>query len=149
MYGLRVLGRAALGLGLLLLGAGIVVVAGAAIVAGDWLLAREPWIGIGLTLLVMALAVIGVVGLVLNVIEPIGRVRLLAIPPVLLAVVVWLVAYLVPLSGACCDQPDRDIRTILYSLPEALVLLILATLAILVPLAIGRRRISRRRSRVG
>ena len=145
MYGLRVLARVTLGLGLLLLAVGVVLTGGSAIVAGDWWLARQPWIGVGLTSLVVGLAVIGVVGLLLDVIEPIGRVRILAIPPALLVVVVWLVAYFAPLSGACCDQPDRDIATLLYSIPQALTLLIVGTLAILLPLAIARRRLADRR----
>ena len=145
MYGLRVLARVTLGLGLLLLAVGVVLTGGSAIVAGDWLLARQPWIGIGLTSLVVGLAVIGVVGLLLNVIEPIGRVRILAIPPALLVIVVWLVTYMAPLSGACCDQPERDIATLLYSIPQALGLLIVGTLAILLPLAIARRRLADRR----
>ena len=113
--------------------------------AGDWYLAREPWIGIGLTSLVIGLVIIGVVGLLLDVIEPIGRVRILAIPGVLLTIGVWFVAYTVPLSGACCDQPDRDIGGLLYSQPQELALLIVATLLILLPLAIARRRIGNRR----
>lgn len=149
MYGLRVLGRIALGLGLLLLAVGVALTAGSAIAAGDWWLARQPWIGIGLTSLVLGLAVIGIVGLVLNVIEPIGRVRILAVPPALLVIVVWLVTYAAPLSGACCDQPERDIATLLYSMPQALGLLIVGTLAILLPLAIARRRAERRTSTPG
>ncbi len=145
MYGLRVLARVLLGLGLLLAGVGIALTAGAAIVAGDWFLAREPWIGIGLTLLVIGLAIIGAIGLMFDLIEPIGRVRLLAIPAAALAVVAWILSYLAGLSGACCDQPDRDIRTLLYSQPQLLVLLIVATLAILLPLAIARRRFGSRR----
>lgn len=145
MYGLRVIARVTLGLGLLLLAVGVVLTGGSAIVAGDWWLARQPWIGIGLTSLVVGLAVIGVVGLLLNVIEPIGRVRILAIPPALLVLLVWLVTYFIPISGACCDQPERDIATGLYSMPQALALLIVGTLAILLPLAIARRRLADRR----
>ena len=140
MYRVRVLGRIILGLGLLLAGAGILLTAGSALLVGDWFLAREPWIGIGLTLLVVGLATIGVVGVVLAVIEPIGRVRLLAIPAALLTLATWFGAYTAGISGACCEQPDRDIRTLLYSMPQALVLLVVATLAILLPLAIARRR---------
>lgn len=145
MYGLRVLARVTLGLGLLLLAIGVVLTGGSAIVAGDWWLARQPWIGVGLTSLVVGLAVIGIVGLLLNVIEPIGRVRILAIPPALLVLMVWLVTYFIPISGACCSQPERDIATGLYSMPQALALLIVGTLAILLPLAIARRRLADRR----
>ena len=145
MYGLRVLARVTLGLGLLLLAIGVVLTGGSAIVAGDWWLANEPWIGIGLTSLVLGLAVIGVIGLLLNAIEPIGRVRILAIPPAILVVAVWLIVYFLPITGACCDQPERDVATLLYSMPQALALLILGTLAILLPLAIARRRLADRR----
>ncbi|MES2210022.1 MAG: hypothetical protein V4515_07530 [Chloroflexota bacterium] len=145
MYGLRVLARVTLGLGLLLLAVGVMLTGGSAILAGDWWLARQPWIGFGLTSLVVGLAVIGVDGLLLNVIEPIGRVRILAIPPALLVLMVWLVIYFIPISGACCSQPERDIATGLYSMPQALALLIVGTLAILLPLAIARRRLADRR----
>ena len=147
MYALRVFGRVALGAGLLLTGIGILLAAGAAVVAGDWWLAREPWIGIGLTALVAGLAITGVSGLLLNVVEPIGAIRLLSIPPALIAAFLWFATYFAGLSGACCEQPDRDIRTMLYSQPVLLVLLGLATAAILVPLAIAsQRQLARRRS---
>lgn len=141
MYRIRILARIILGLGLLLLGVGIALAAGSAILAGDWWLAREPWIGIGLTFLVAGLAIIGMMGLLLDFVEPIGRVRVLAIPGVLLTIGTWFVAYTVGVSRACCGQPDRDIRTLLYSQPEVLALLIAATLAILLPLVIARRRL--------
>ena len=140
MYPLRVFGRVALGAGLLALAIGLVLTIGAAAIAGDWWLAREPWIGIGLTALVAGLATIGIVGLVLNFIEPIGRIRVLSIPPALIAGFSWFATYFAGLSGACCRQPDRDIRTLLYSQPESLVVLVLATAAILLPLAIASRR---------
>ncbi len=147
MYPLRVLGRVALGAGLLSLGIGLFLTIGAAMIAGDWWLAREPWIGIGLTTLVAGLATIGIVGLLLNVIEPIGAIRLLSIPPALLAGFFWIATYLAPSSGACCEQPDRDIRTLLYSQPEWLVMLTVATAAILLPLVIASRRtLARKRS---
>jgi hypothetical protein len=147
VYPLRVIGRVVLGAGLLLTGVGAVLIAGAAVIAGDWWLAREPWIGIGLTSLVVGLATTAVAGLLLSVIEPIGMVRLLSIPPALIAAFLWVAIYLVPLSGACCQQPERDIRTLLYSQPEALAILGVATAAILLPLAIAsRRQLARRRT---
>ncbi len=149
MYPLRVLGRVVLGLGLLLLGVGGALCVGSAVVAGDRWLAGQPWIGIGLTALVLGLGIVGIVGLILDVIEPIGRVRIFAIPPALIAGFLWLTTYIAPASGACCEQPERDIRTMLYSMPEALIALTIATLGVLIPLAIARRRLERRRSQAG
>lgn len=145
MYRLRVLGRVALGAGLLAFGVGAALVLAAALVAGDWYLAREPWIGIGMSALVLGLALIGLIGVGLSLIEPIGGVRWLALPPAAAAAFLWIATYLAPISGACCGQPDRDIRSLLYSQPGWLALLVAATLLILVPLAVASRRARRGR----
>jgi hypothetical protein len=73
----------------LALAAGLVFVVGSAVAAGDWLLAPQPWIGLGLTLPVIGLAGTALFGLVLDVVEPIGRWRWLAVPPALIVGGVW------------------------------------------------------------
>jgi hypothetical protein len=75
--------------GLITLAVGGVLVAAAAVIAGDWWLARQPLIGIGLDLLVLGLGLTAVFGAVSVVLEQIGWLRLLAVPPVAVAAVGW------------------------------------------------------------
>src|SRR6478609_1742131 len=94
---------------------GVVLAAGSALAAGDWDLAPMPWIGIAMTLIVVGLAGGACFGLLLDVVEPIGWWRLLAVPPALLVGGFWafvLVAGLPTTSG-----PEFDVATILYTLP--------------------------------
>jgi hypothetical protein len=116
--------------------AGLLLAVGSAIAAGDWLLARQPWIGVGLTLLVVGLAATAVFALLLDVVEPLGRWRLLALPPVLLVASFWAFVLVVgvPTSGG----PDFDVGTILYSAPQMLVVLLIATILIALPLVVVR-----------
>jgi hypothetical protein len=132
----RSIGRIGLGVGLLALLVGAIAVVGSALAAGDWWLARQPWIGIGLTLIVIGLALTAVSAVVLVAIEPLGWLRLLSVPPALFVAFLWGFVLFVgfPTTGG----PDRDIATILYSLPELLVLTIVATLLIASPLVVAR-----------
>ena len=144
MGGVRTAGRVGLALGLAALALGIGFAGGSALVAGDWWLAREPWIGIGLNLIVIGLAASGVFALVLDVVEPLGWLRLIAVPPALLLAGMWAL-YLVfgmPTTGLA-PGPERDIRTIIYSVPMALVWFVALTLLVAAPLAVGRVRRSR------
>ncbi len=59
-----------------MLGAGLALVGGSAIAAGDWWLAQQPWIGVGLTLLVAGLAMTAVFGALLVAAEPLGSLRM-------------------------------------------------------------------------
>ena len=115
-----------------MLGAGLALVGGSAIAAGDWWLAQQPSIGVGLTLLVVGLAITAIFGVLLVVAEPLGSLRLLAIPPTILVGLMWVywVVFGLPTGG-----PERDIATMLYSLPEMLVVAVIATLLIALPLA--------------
>ena len=133
----RSIGRIGLGAGLIALLVGVIAVGGSALAAGDWWLARQPWIGIGLTLIVISLALTAVFAVVLVAIEPLGWLRLLAVPPALLVALLWGFWLLVglPTTGG---GPERDIGTMLYSLPEMLVLAIVATLLIASPLLVAR-----------
>lgn len=136
MAALRSMGRIGLGLVLVALLVGGIAVGGSALVAGDWWLARQPWIGIGLTLIVVGLALTGISAVVLVAIAPLGWLRLLAVPPALFLALLWGFVLFVgfPTTGG----PDRDIATILYSLPELLVITVVATLLIASPLAVAR-----------
>ena len=139
MRGLRSIARGGLAIGLLALLVGAIATGGSALIAGDWWLARQPWIGIGLSLLVAGLALTGAFALLLDAIEPIGWLRLLAVPPALVVGAMWAFWVLVgmPTTGPG-GGPERDIGTMLYSLPEMLVLALVTTLLIALPLVIAR-----------
>lgn len=136
MSALPSIGRVGLGAGLVALLVGAIAVGGSALAAGDWWLARQPWIGIGLTLIVVGLALTAVAAVVLVAIEPLGWLRLLAVPPALFVALLWGFVLFVgfPTTGG----PDRDLATILYSLPELLVITVVATLLIASPLVVAR-----------
>lgn len=136
MQHLRRIGRIGLISGLAILAVGLLLTGGSALLAGDWWLARQPWIGFGLTLLVVGLAATAVFSLLLDAVEPLGWYRLLAVPPALLVALLWAFWLVVglPTSGG----PDRDVPTILYSVPEMLVVVVIATLLIALPLIAAR-----------
>jgi hypothetical protein len=116
---------------------GLVLAVGSAIPAGDWDLARQPWIGIGMTLIVVGLAGTAGFAVLLDVIEPIGWWRLLAVPPALLVGGFWafVMIFGLPTSGG----PDFDVATILYTLPMMMGVLVIATVALAAPAVVGRR----------
>jgi hypothetical protein len=138
MPNLATVGRIGLVVGLAALVMGGIAAGGAALAAGDWWLARQPWIDIGLTLLVIGLAVTAVFALVLVVVEPLGRLRLLAVPPALIVGAFWAMWLVVGLPTTGPGGPERDVRTILYSVPEALLGMVVATLLIALPRTIAR-----------
>ena len=147
MMNLRSIGRMGLGAGLVVLLGGIGGVGAAAVLAGDWWLAREPLIGIGLTLLVVGLALTAMSALLLDAVEPLGWLRILALPPALVVGASWAFMVIVglPTSGPP-GGPERDVRTMLYSLPEMLLVLLLATLLVALPLVVARARRATARS---
>ncbi len=120
---------------------GLVLVLGSAVAAGDWYLAPMPWIGIGMVLVVLSLACGAGFGVLLDIAEPIGLWRLLAIPPSLLLGGFWafVLAYGLPTTGG----PDSDVATILYTLPLLMAVLVIATVALALPAVAGRRTITR------
>jgi hypothetical protein len=139
---MRTVERAGLALGLVALALGLAFAAGSAFVAGDWWLARQPWIGIGLNLIVVGLVASGVFAVVLDVVEPLGWLRLLAVPPALLVGAMWAFYLIFGLPTTGHGGPDRDITTILYSVPSTLILFIVLTLLLALPLLIARIRAS-------
>ncbi|MGZ8527768.1 MAG: hypothetical protein ACXWWR_03155 [Candidatus Limnocylindrales bacterium] len=141
MRQLRLTGRLGLFGGLVSLALGVLLAVGSALIAGDWWLAREPWMGFGLTLLVIGLAATAVFGLLLDAVEPLGWLRLLALPPAIVVAFLWSIwlVFGVPTTGPG-PGPERDIRTILYSLPEMLVVVSIATLLIPLPLGLAHLR---------
>ena len=138
----RRIGWVGLALATVVLVAGLLLVVGSAVAAGDWWLAGQPWIGIGLSMLVFGLAGTAAVGLLLVVVEPLGWWRLAALPPALFVGGFWafVLIFGLPTTGGT----DFDVPTILYSLPSALMVLLVATLAIaLVPVVGSRARTAR------
>jgi hypothetical protein len=107
-------GWTGLGVGVALLVVGLLITGGSAIVAGDWWLAREPWIGDGLNLSLVGLAVTGVFTLWLDIVEPLGWLRLLAILPALAVAVCWsvLLVFGIPtgFGGPAHDRPRSSTR---------------------------------------
>ena len=99
-------------------------------------LTRKPWIGVGLTLLVVGLAATALFALLPDVVEPLGWWRLLALPPALFVASFWAFDLVVgvPTSGG----PDFDVGTILYAAPQMLVVLLIATVLIALPLIVVR-----------
>jgi hypothetical protein len=116
---------------------GLVLALGSAIAAGDWDLAPMPWIGIGMTLIVVGLAGAACFALLLDVVEPIGWWRLLAVPPALLVGGFWAFVLIVGLPNT--GGPDFDVATILYTLPMWMAVLVIATVALALPAVVGRR----------
>jgi hypothetical protein len=138
MLNLRSVGRGGLAVGLVALLAGAILAGGSAVIAGDWWLAREPWIGVGLTLLVVGLAMTAVFALVLDAVEPVGRLRFLALPPALIVGFFWTIWLVIGLPTTGFGGPERDIRTIIYSVPETLLVVLAATLLVPLPLVLSR-----------
>jgi hypothetical protein len=133
----RRIGWVGLAVAAIVLAAGLLLVVGSAVAAGDWWLAGQPWIGIGLAMLVFGLAGTAAVGLLLVVVEPLGWWRLVALPPALLVGGFWAFVLIVglPTTGGT----DFDVPTILYSVPSALLVLLIATLAIALAPVVGSR----------
>ena len=121
---------------------GLVLAAGSAVAAGDWDLAPMPWIGIGMTLIVAGLAGGACFGLLLDVVEPIGWWRLLAVPPALFVGGFW--GYVLFVGLPTTGGPAFDVATILYTLPMVMAGLVIATIALALPAVLGRRAIAGR-----
>jgi hypothetical protein len=120
---------------------GLVLAGGSAVAEGDWYLARMPWIGVGMTLIAAGIAGAGVSAAVLNLAEPIGWWRLLAIPPAAFVVGFWAFVLLIglPTSGGS----EHDVATVLYSLPSFILVLVIATVAVALP-PVGGRAMAKR-----
>jgi hypothetical protein len=116
---------------------GLVTVIVSALVAGDWDLAPMPWIGIGMQLTVIGLAGVAWCSLLLDILEPIGAWRLLAIPPALIVGAFWIVTLTFGVPGH--GGPYTDPATILYTLPLVLAVLVVCTAALALPAVVGRR----------
>jgi hypothetical protein len=89
------------------------------------------------------LAMTAVFALLLDAVEPVGWLRLLAVPPALVVGSFWAFMLVVGLPTTGPGGPEHDVGTMLYSLPEMLLILLVATLLISLPLVVARTRRSR------
>jgi hypothetical protein len=140
MARLRRIGWLGFTLGLVALGVGVLLAGGSAIVAGDWWLAPMPWIDLGMRSLVIGMALASVFAILLVVIEPVGWLRLISVPPALFLIVMWWVLTAI---GFPFQEDPPGVATSLYSMPNLLVLAVVATLLVALPLLIARLRVSR------
>jgi hypothetical protein len=146
MANARRLARVGLAVALGVLGLGLVLVLGSAALAGDWYLASQPFIGLGLHLVVIGLALTAVFATLLVIVEPIGWLRVLALPAVVIVGGMWtlrLAGWTPLILGAAGRQrptPDLlgDTATLLYSIPALMFLAIVATLLITTPLVVAK-----------
>jgi hypothetical protein len=143
----RDVGRLGLALSMGALVLGFVLVGGSALVAGDWYLARQPWIGLGLELIVVGLAGTGFFALLLDVVEPVGWWRVLALPPALLVAGLWALYLILGAPTSGLGGAEHDVATILYSTPLTMAIFTGLTLLVALPLvavmAIRTRRVPR------
>ena len=129
------------GIGLLALATGLALTYGSAFAAGAWYQARQPWIGWGLSLLSLGLAMTAAVGFVLDLIEPVGWWRLVAIPPAIVLGLMWFFLLTVGLMTLGRGGPEREMGTILYSVDYLRHASLIGTALILLPLGVlGLRR---------
>jgi hypothetical protein len=125
---------------LIALATGLAIMLGGALLTGDWYALRLPWSDIGMWLITIGLGG-GLLFLAAeNVVEPVGRWRLLALPGVAIGAWFWFLLAVVGLGmgGACCDQPTIDIRTSLYSAPQSIAILAAAVALTGLPLLLAR-----------
>ncbi len=141
----RTIARRGLALGLAVLVVGVATVVGSARAANDYWLAPEPWIGLGLTLVAIGLALSVGLAVVVDFVEPVAIVwRILAVA--IAAVVVLPTALIVivgqPSSGnpGGVGGPNHDPRTLLYSQPEWMWTLVFLTALLAVPSLLVARR---------
>jgi hypothetical protein len=141
------IGRMGMALGLAALLFGFALVGGSALVAGDWYLARQPWIGLGLELIVVGLAGTGFFALLLDVVEPVGWWRVLALPPALLVAGLWALYLIIGAPTSGFGGPEHDVATILYSAPLTMAiftgLTLLVGLPLVAPVALRTGRVPR------
>lgn len=143
MANVRRAAKVGLAAGLGLLAVGLALVVGSALLAGDWWLAPEPWVGTGLTLVALGLAATGVLALAVVLADPLGRLRFFAVLPTIALASLWAYYLIVGVAATGRGGPERDIRTIFYSDPTTLAILLVLTLLVASPALIDRFRAGR------
>lgn len=124
----------AIGIGGILLG--LAVAGTAALAGGDWYLAPEPWIGIGIALIVWSLALTDAAATLLVMAEPVGWWRLLALPPAAVLGFFWAFYLIVGSPTTGPGGPEHDVGTVFYSSPPTMLLFLVLTVLLGLPLVI-------------
>jgi hypothetical protein len=127
---------------------GLVLAGASALVAGDWYLAREPWIGLGIASITWCLALTDIGMVLLVVAEPVGWWRLLAVPPAAYLAFFWAFYLLVGSPTTGLGGPEHDVGTIFYSSPPTMVGFMVGTVLLGLPFAArAASRLIRRNTR--
>lgn len=137
---IRTVARAGAVLSLLALAGGLAVMLAGTAIYGDWWLVRVPWSDLGMQLIAMGLGASLLFLAAEDLVEPVGRRRLVALPGFAVGAAIWafLALAALPAGGACCEQPTANLLTALYSAPGAIVLLMAALGLTALPLAVLR-----------
>jgi hypothetical protein len=132
--------RFAAGASLIALAIGLAIMLGGTLLTGDWYALKLPWSDVGMWLITIGLGGTLVFVAAENVVEPVGRWRLLALPGAAIGAWFWFILAVVGLGmgGACCDQPTIDIRTSLYSAPQYIAVLAAAVVLTALPILLAR-----------
>ena len=122
------------------IGSVVVFLAGLAIMlvggqlAGDWYALQLPWSDVGMILITIGLGGSAIFVLLEDLIEPIGRWRLLAVPGVAIGAWFWFILVVFGLG----PETDSPVFTLLYSAPQYIAVLAIAVAASALPLLIVR-----------
>ena len=119
--------------------AGLAIMLVGARLAGDWYALQLPWSDIGMILITIGLGGSAIFVALEDLIEPIGRWRLLAIPGVAIGAWLWfiLLAFGIASTGRG-PRTDSPVSTLLYSAPLYIAVLAIAVAASGLPLLVVR-----------
>jgi hypothetical protein len=131
--------RTVIKVGIALAFVGALLIGLAAVIAGDWWLAPEPWIGIGIRILLVGTALTAAATLTAALFEPSWPVRASALALALVNASFWAVIVGVGFPTTGPGQGlVRDPVTILYSLPMLLIVLVALTASTALPYLVSR-----------
>jgi hypothetical protein len=115
--------------------AGLAIMLVGAQLAGDWYALQLPWSDIGMILITFGLGGSAIFVALDDLIEPIGRWRVLAVPGIAIGAWFWFILLVFGIAGARTDSP---VFTLLYSAPQYIAVLAIAVAASALPLLIVR-----------
>jgi hypothetical protein len=123
--------------GLFVAGLAIMLVGGQ--LAGDWYALQLPWSDIGMILITIGLGGSAIFVALEDLIEPIGRWRLLAIPGIAIGAWFWFILLVFgQASTGRGPRTESPVFTLLYSAPQYIAILAIAVAASALPLLIAR-----------
>ena len=119
--------------------AGLAIMLVGAQLAGDWYALQLPWSDIGMVLITIGLGGSAIFVALEDLIEPIGRWRVLAVPGIAIGAWFWFILLVFGLgSGGRGPRTDSPVYTLLYSVPQYIAVLAIAAAASALPLLIVR-----------